>query len=93
MEQSKTLHLTASMNTNQINSLVLAYLGYSIYELYFRSYIIKKGINTVNDFQNEAKNLVSSKSQCKFLTNMLANDILTQEKKIDIMRALKSQCI
>ena len=86
MEQSKTLHLTASMNTNQINSLVLAYLGDSIYELYVRSYLIKKGINKVNDLQNEAKNFVSAKSQCKFLTSMLENDFLTEEEKTVIMR-------
>ena len=75
------------MNTNQINSLVLAYLCDSIYELYVRSYLIKKGINKVNDLQNEAKNFVSAKSQCKFLTSMLENDFLTEVEKTVIMRA------
>ena len=37
------------MNTIEINSLVLAYLGDSVYEEYVREYLIKKGISHVKD--------------------------------------------
>ena len=37
-----------------MNSLVLAYLGDSVYELYVRRYLVKKNIGKVNDLQKEA---------------------------------------
>ena len=35
------------MNTNNINTLVLAYLGDSVFELIVRNYFINKGLNTI----------------------------------------------
>ena len=37
------------MQTIEINVLVLAYLGDTIYENYVRKYLIGKGIGNVND--------------------------------------------
>ncbi len=39
--------------TKEINSLVLAYLGDTIYEDYVRIYLIQSGIANVNDLQTE----------------------------------------
>ena len=39
------------MDVNNINVLVLAYLGDTIYENYVRRYLISNGIANVNDLQ------------------------------------------
>ena len=44
-----------------MNSLVLAYLGDSIYELYVRKYLISKNIVKVKDLQKESIKYVSAK--------------------------------
>ncbi len=43
------------MQTKEINVLVLAYLGDSIYEQYIRLFLIKKGIAKVNDLQKKCR--------------------------------------
>lgn len=62
-----------------MNSLVLAYIGDAVYELYIRKYLIEKGICKVNDLQKEAIKYVSAVNQSKYLnkiTNMLNQDEL-----------------
>lgn len=75
------------MNLLEINVLVLAYLGDTIYEDYIRKYLVLKGINNVNNLQCEAVNYVSAKSQAKFLTELLEQDFFNDEEKSVIMRA------
>lgn len=70
-----------------INSLVLAYLGDAIYEVYIRKYLIEKNIAKVNNLQKEAIKYVSAKGQCSFVTFMLDNNILTNEEKEVFLRA------
>ena len=55
------------MKIEQINVLVLAYLGDTIYEDYIRLYLIEIGINDVNLLQKESINYVSAKNQAKYL--------------------------
>ena len=55
------------IDMNNINSLVLAYLGDSIYELYVRKYLVLKNIGKVNDLQKTAVSFVSAKAQSKFI--------------------------
>jgi len=57
------------------NSLVLAYLGDSIYEVYIRKYLIDKGIVKVKELQNESIKYVSAKSQASFLKEMIVQEI------------------
>lgn len=73
------------MNTDQINSLVLAYLGDSVYELLIREYFIKQNINKVNNLQNKVTKYVSAKAQSKFVNYFLENNILTEDE-IDIVK-------
>ena len=51
----------------EINSLVLAYLGDTVYENYVRLYLINKGINHVKTLQEESLKYVSAKSQSRIL--------------------------
>ena len=75
--------------TKEINSLVLAYLGDTIYEDYIREYLIKKGFSNVNDLQNEAIKYVSAKSQATFL-NKLLDDNFFSESELDIIRRARN---
>ncbi len=73
------------MNTDQINSLVLAYLGDSVYELLIREHFIKQNINKVNNLQNKVTKYVSAKAQAKYINYFLKNNILNEEE-IDIVK-------
>ena len=72
------------MNVVEINVLVLAYLGDTIYENYVRRYLINKGISNVNDLQKEAVNYVSASNQAKYLTEMLESNFLSDDE-IDVV--------
>lgn len=74
---------------NNINSLTLAYLGDSIYELYIRKHLILKGIAKVNELQKEAINFVSAKAQSSFLENMI-NDNFLNEEEINIVKRARN---
>lgn len=73
------------MNTNQINTLVLAYLGDAIYEKYVREFLIKENICDVNTLQNKSLNYVSAKSQANILKKLL-DDNLFDEEELDIIK-------
>jgi len=69
------------MKLVQTNSLVLAYIGDSIYELYIREYLINKNINKVNLLQEESKKYVSAKSQDMILKKLKEKQIFTLEEE------------
>lgn len=75
------------MNVLEINVLVLAYLGDTIYENYIRRHLINSGIGNVNDLQNNATNYVSAVNQAKFLTEMMNSNFLTEEELDVVKRA------
>ena len=68
------------MNVNEINVLVLAYLGDSVYENYIRKYLINTGIGNVNDLQSESIKYVSAKAQARYMDLLINNNILTEEE-------------
>ena len=75
------------MNVLEINVLVLAYLGDTIYENYVRHYLINKGIGNVNDLQTASINYVSAKSQAKFLEKLLEEEFFSENEISVIKRA------
>ncbi len=75
------------MNPNEINVLVLAYLGDNIYEYYVRKFLIYKKISNVNDLQKTAVHYVSAVNQAKFLTQMLDSNFLYEDEILIIKRA------
>lgn len=68
------------------NSLVLAYLGDSIYELYIRKYLITKYAK-VNELQKESIKYVSAKSQSEILSELIEKEILKSEEIEIVKRA------
>lgn len=75
------------MDLRNINVLVLAYLGDSVYENYVRVYLVKKGYSKIKDIHAAAINYVSAANQAKFLKEMLDNNFLTEEEKNIVYRA------
>ena len=69
------------------NSLVLAYLGDSIYEVYIRKYLIDKGIVKVNELQKESIKYVSANSQSKYLKELIDNNFLLEEEINIVIKA------
>ena len=75
------------MNVLEINVLVLAYLGDTVYENHVRRFLIEKGYSHVNDLQKEAVSYVSAKNQAHYLQEMLNQNFLTEEEIDVVMRA------
>ena len=73
------------MDINNINVIVLAYLGDAIYEVYIRESLINKGINKVERLQEESVKYVSAKGQAKILDNLNSTGILNEEE-LDIVK-------
>ncbi len=73
------------MNIDTINIIALAYIGDSIFDLYIRESLIKKGIQKVELLQKEATKYVSAKGQAIILNNLINNNILT-DKELDIIK-------
>ncbi len=73
------------MDINNMNVIVLAYLGDAIYEVYIRESLINKGINKVERLQEESVKYVSAKGQAKILDNLINTGILTEEES-DIVK-------
>ena len=77
------------MNVNEINVLVLAYLGDSVYENYIRKHLISTGIGNVNDLQTESIKYVCAKAQAKFVTELIENNILLEDE-LDIYKRARN---
>lgn len=75
------------MTINEINVLVLAYLGDTIYENYVRRYLIKNNLMKVDALQKEAVKYVSAKGQAKFLEDMIENNMLSDLEMRVVKRA------
>ena len=73
------------MDINTINIVTLAYLGDAIYEIYIREKLIEQGIAKVEELQKNATKYVSAKGQASILTNLLENNLLTEEE-IDVVK-------
>ena len=77
------------MNVMEINVLVLAYLGDSIYENYVRRYLVDSGIGNVNDLQTASIKYVSATNQAKYVLDMLDKDLLTEEE-VDVYKRARN---
>ena len=77
------------MNVLDVNVLVLAYLGDTIYENYVRKHLILKGIGNVNQLQKEAVSFVSAKQQAFFLSKMMEDGFLT-DCELDVVKRARN---
>ena len=77
------------MNLKEMNVLVLAYIGDSVYENYVRRYLVDKGIGNVNDLQNESLKYVSAVNQAKYITEIIDNNMLS-ESELDVVKRARN---
>ncbi len=77
------------MDVNNLNALVIAYLGDNVYEYYVRRFLIENKISNVNDLQKNSINYVSAKNQAKFLDELLKEDYFSEEE-LDIIRRARN---
>ena len=77
------------MNVMEINVLVLAYLGDTIYENYIRKHLILKGIPNVNELQKEAVSYVSASRQAFYLSKLMESDVL-HEEELDVVKRARN---
>ena len=75
--------------TKEINSLVLAYLGDTVYENYIRLFLIKKGLNHVKELQEKSLNYVSAKSQSRILKELFNKNVFT-DKEIEVIKRARN---
>ena len=75
------------MNVLEINVLVLAYLGDTIYENYVRRHLINKGIGNVNDLQKEAIKYVSAIAQAQYINKLIETNGLAEDELDVVKRA------
>lgn len=75
------------MKVVEINSLVLAYLGDTVYENYVRRFLINQGIAHVDELQKKAIKFVSAKSQAFYLQKMIDEKFLSEEELAIVKRA------
>ena len=74
------------MNIKEVNVLVLAYLGDSVYEVYVRNFLVNKGIANVNDLQTESIKYVSAKAQAEILKILIEKSYFNEEELSIIKR-------
>ena len=77
------------MDVREVNVLVLAYLGDTIYEDYIRKYLISLGINHVDELQKESVNYVSAKHQAEFIKKLLDENLLSEEE-VDVFKRARN---
>ena len=75
------------MKPVEINPLVLAYLGDTIYENYVRRYLINLGLTNVKQLQEAAGEYVSARYQAAYLKSLLDLDFFTDEEMDVLKRA------
>jgi ribonuclease-3 family protein len=75
------------MDINNMNILVLAYLGDNVYEYYIRKYLINKGIADVNTLQTESTKYVSAKSQKEIVDKLIQSNFFDEEELSVFKRA------
>lgn len=73
------------MNIDTINVIALAYLGDSVYEVYIRDMLIRRGIQKVELLQKEAVRYVSARGQAGILSNLMDNNLLSDEE-LDVVK-------
>lgn len=80
------------MNMKNMNILVFAYLGDTVYEGFVRRKLINDGIPNVNLLQKEAIKYVSAKSQALYLSKLIDNNFFNEEELSVIRRARNYKC-
>lgn len=80
------LHYQQNVDSKQLNSLALAYMGDAIFEIYVRRHLLQSGKVRPNFLHREGTKYVSAKAQCQILFRMMDDAVLTKEETAVVMR-------
>jgi Uncharacterized protein conserved in bacteria len=81
--------LLSNKNLIEVNPLVLAYMGDTIFETYIREQNINKGICKIKDLAKETLKYVNAKRQASFIKIIIDNNIL-KEDELDIVKRARN---
>ena len=81
--------LLSNKNLIEVNPLVLAYMGDTIFETYIREQNINKGICKIKDLAKETLKYVNARSQASFIKIIIDNNIL-KEDELDIVKRARN---
>lgn len=70
-----------TIDSNQLNSLALAYMGDAVYEKFVRHYLLSKGNVRPNQLHNIAKRYVSAKAQSAVIHQMIDDGFFSEEEQ------------
>lgn len=73
-------------DVKQLNSLVLAYMGDAVFEVFVRNFLIQSGKVKPHILHKEATFYVSAKAQAQIIHHLLENDLLTEDEYAVVMR-------
>ncbi|MDP4086511.1 MAG: Mini-ribonuclease 3 [Bacillota bacterium] len=74
------------IDVKQLNSLALAYMGDSVFEIYVRRHLLQSGKVRPHHLHREATKYVSAKAQCQILFQIMDAGILTSDEMAVVMR-------
>jgi ribonuclease-3 family protein len=75
-----------NIDAKQLNSLALAYMGDSVFEIYVRRHLLQRGTVRPNYLHREATKYVSAKAQCQILFQLMNLGLLTEDEMAVVMR-------
>ncbi|WML42559.1 Mini-ribonuclease 3 [Neobacillus sp. PS3-40] len=74
------------VDAKQLNSLALAYMGDSVFEIYVRRHLLQSGRVRPHYLHREATHYVSAKAQCQILFSLMNDGSLTPDETAVVMR-------
>jgi ribonuclease III family protein len=74
------------VDAKQLNSLALAYMGDSVFEIYVRRHLLQSGRVRPHFLHREGTRYVSAKAQCQILFQLMDDGVLTDDEKAVVMR-------
>ncbi|MFC3885272.1 Mini-ribonuclease 3 [Bacillus songklensis] len=68
------------VDAKQLNSLALAYMGDSVFDVYIRHHLLALGAVRPNQLHNQAKRFVSAKAQAKVVLTLMEEEFFSEEE-------------
>jgi len=75
------------MEVKEINSLVLAFIGDSIFDVKVKLHLLEEKYKNVDSLQKESIKYVSAKAQASFIKAMIDKELLSEEELNVVKRA------
>lgn len=77
---------TKGIDAKQLNSLALAYMGDSVFDVYVRHHLLSRGAIRPNHLHNQAKRFVSAKAQAKVILALREDGFFSEEETAVLKR-------